>query len=113
IKTPETSSEQLAVHFEMVSEHLKLNDQFVIDYFDDWSSRFSGFSIQKIYNTFRYKGYKISAYRRLSAELGGKEELLKFLLVSCKKNALRYMGYSENEIKNVLKPYNECGSYMV
>ncbi len=113
IPIPKATPEELEIQHKLQSEHIAKNDQFILDYFDAWNSRFIGLTIQKIYDNFKYKGYRKSYYNKLSAELGGKEELLKFLLISCKRSSLRYLGYSENEIKNILLPFRECGRHMV
>jgi hypothetical protein len=113
ISIPPPTQEQMDLKQKLISQHLSKNDQFISDYFDEWYVHFQGLIIQQIHDKFKYKGYKKSYYSKLSAELGGKEELLKFLLVSCKHNSLRYLGYGEGEIKKLLLPFRECGMYMV
>ena len=113
IKIPKPSEEEARKFNLLQSHHEQLNDLFIDEFFEEWNSKFLGMTIPQIHESFKYKGYAKSKYNKLSAELGGKLELLKFLLVANKFHALKHMGYNSDQIKKLLVPFGECGRYMV
>jgi hypothetical protein len=99
---------------EMQALHIRLNEEFIIRYGTQWLALFDGMVKKEIWS-FLHPHKKPSlgtfySHSRLHASL---EDYLNYLLVQNKYWSLLKLGYKQDDIKIILKPFSECGRYMV
>ncbi len=94
--------------------HVKLNGDFIQEHGTQWLALFKGMSKKAIWSfLFPYQKPSLATFYSHSREYATLEEYLNFLLVHNKHWSLSKLGYEQEHIKTSLKPFKECGRYMV
>jgi len=94
--------------------HVKLNDNFIQKHSTQWLSLFKDMSKKSIWSLlYPYKKPSLATFYSHSRKYATLEEYLNFLLVHNKHWSLLKLGYEREHIRTILKPFKECGQYMV
>jgi hypothetical protein len=99
---------------EMYSLHVKLNDEFIDEYGIQWLSLFDGMTKKEICSFLYPRGKpSLSTFYSHSKDYALLEDYLNYLLVSTKWWSLSKLGHDRDHRRKILKPFEECGRYMV